>query len=159
LGLSQPIGSRPSARLQNFQVPRPNSLTRSFTVTHKSRVLEPDTCAELDLSCPRERGGEGLKVLGGAPESKTGRKHEFRALSWSVDGIDPSVRGAGGSRRARPGPALSLNDWLNSTVGRVHPAPNLRNPLPQSHDVADVPQRLDSIARQIEQIARPDTAQ
>jgi len=73
-------------------------------------------------------------------------------VSWSVDGIDPSVRERAEAAARRAG--MSLNDWLNSTVGASTP-PDLRNPLPQSHDVADVHQRLDSIARQIEQIARP----
>ena len=73
-------------------------------------------------------------------------------VSWSVDGIDPSVRERAEAAARRAG--MSLNDWLNSTIGASTP-PDLRNPLPQSHDVADVHQRLDSIARQIEQIARP----
>jgi localization factor PodJL len=73
-------------------------------------------------------------------------------VSWSVDGIDPSVRERAEAAARRAG--LSLNDWLNSTIGASTP-PDLRNPLPQSRDVADVHQRLDSIARQIEQIARP----
>jgi localization factor PodJL len=73
-------------------------------------------------------------------------------VSWSVDGIDPSVRERVEAAARRAG--MSLNDWLNSTIGDATPV-NLRGPLPQSRDVADVHQRLDSIARQIEQIARP----
>jgi localization factor PodJL len=73
-------------------------------------------------------------------------------VSWSVDGIDPSVRERVEAAARRAG--MSLNDWLNSTIGDSTP-PNPRGPLPQSRDVADVHQRLDSIARQIEQIARP----
>jgi localization factor PodJL len=73
-------------------------------------------------------------------------------VSWSVDGIDPSVRERAEAAARRAG--LSLNDWLNSTIG-VSTPPDLRDPLPQSRDVADVHQRLDSIARQIERIARP----
>jgi localization factor PodJL len=73
-------------------------------------------------------------------------------VSWSVDGIDPSVRERVEAAAHRAG--MSLNDWLNSTIGDPTP-PNPRGPLPQSRDVADVHQRLDSIARQIEQIARP----
>src|SRR5258708_12499960 len=73
-------------------------------------------------------------------------------VSWSAEGIDPSVRERAEAAARRAG--MSLNDWLNSTIGASTP-PDLRDPLPQSHDVADVHQRLDSIARQIEQIARP----
>jgi localization factor PodJL len=73
-------------------------------------------------------------------------------VAWSVDGIDPSVRERAEAAARRAG--MSLNDWLNSTIGDSM-APDLRNPPPQSRDVADVHQRLDSIARQIEQIARP----
>jgi len=73
-------------------------------------------------------------------------------VSWSVDGIDPSVRERAEAAARRAG--MSLNDWLNSTIGDSTP-PNFQNPPPQSRDVADVHQRLDSIARQIEQIARP----
>src|SRR5207237_1793567 len=52
---------------------------------------------------------------------------------------------------------MSLNDWLNSTVGQSTP-PNFRNPsVPSSatSDVADIHQRLDSITRQIERISQP----
>jgi localization factor PodJL len=73
-------------------------------------------------------------------------------VSWSVDGIDPSVRERAEAAARRAG--MSLNEWLNSTIGDSTPA-DLRNAQPPSRDVADVHQRLDSIARQIEQIARP----
>jgi localization factor PodJL len=73
-------------------------------------------------------------------------------VSWSVDGIDPSVRERVEAAARRSG--MSLNDWLNATIGDFTP-PDPRSPAPQSRDVADVHQRLDSIARQIEQIARP----
>jgi len=64
---------------------------------------------------------------------------------------------------------MSLNDWLNSTLGETAP-PNFRGPYDQrqqaphvpsqapsqeSREVADIHQRLDSITRQIEQISRP----
>jgi localization factor PodJL len=56
---------------------------------------------------------------------------------------------------------MSLNDWLNSTVGDSTP-PGLRGsdrgptmPAQEPADVADIHQRLDSITRQIEQISRP----
>jgi localization factor PodJL len=77
-----------------------------------------------------------------------------------VDGIDPSVRERAEAAAHRAG--MSLNDWLNSTLGDTTP-PNFRNPSQQrqqhpsqeSRDVADIHQRLDSITRQIEQISRP----
>ena len=75
--------------------------------------------------------------------------------SWSVDGIDPTVRERAEAAARRAG--MSLNDWLNSTVGESAP-PNLRNPsAPPSPggDVADIHQRLDSITRQIERISQP----
>jgi localization factor PodJL len=53
---------------------------------------------------------------------------------------------------------MSLNDWLNSTMGDSAP-PNFRNAEPRqfqpSRDVADIHQRLDSITRQIDQISKP----
>jgi localization factor PodJL len=79
--------------------------------------------------------------------------------SWSVDGIDPSVRDRAEAAARRAG--MSLNDWLNSTIGDAVP-PNFRNPVEQrlaaaspSRDVADIHQRLDSITSQIEQISQP----
>ena len=80
-------------------------------------------------------------------------------VSWSVDGIDPSVRERAEAAARRAG--MSLSDWLNSTLhspsGETSP-PNFRNPesqpAPISHDVADIHQRLDSITRQIEQISQ-----
>jgi localization factor PodJL len=81
-------------------------------------------------------------------------------VSWSVEGIDPSVRERAEAAARRAG--MSLNDWLNSTIGDSAP-PNFRNPPEQhfvapsqeSRDVADIHQRLDSITRQIEQISQP----
>ena len=78
-------------------------------------------------------------------------------VSWSVDGIDPSVRERAEAAARRAG--MSLSDWLNSTIGDSA-SPNFRNPMQQpasreAHDVADIHQRLDSITRQIEQISRP----
>ena len=80
-------------------------------------------------------------------------------VSWSVDGIDPSVRDRAEAAARRAG--MSLNDWLNSTIGDAVP-PNFRNPVEPrpaaaspSRDVADIHQRLDSITGQIEQISRP----
>jgi len=77
-------------------------------------------------------------------------------VSWSVDGIDPSVRERAEAAARRAG--MSLNEWLNSTVGESAP-PNFRNGEPRqfspSRDVADIHQRLDSITRQIDQISKP----
>jgi localization factor PodJL len=81
-------------------------------------------------------------------------------VSWSVDGIDPSVRERAEAAARRAG--MSLNDWLNSTIGESAPpsfrsAPDQRLAMPsqESRDVADIHQRLDSITRQIEQISKP----
>jgi localization factor PodJL len=81
-------------------------------------------------------------------------------VSWSVEGIDPSVREKAEAAAWRAG--MSLNDWLNSTIGESTP-PNFRAspdqrpmaPSQETRDVADIHQRLDSITRQIEQISRP----
>ena len=81
-------------------------------------------------------------------------------VSWSVDGIDPSVRERAEAAARRAG--MSLSDWLNSTIGesappnfRAPPEPRPAMPSQESRDVADIHQRLDSITRQIEQISRP----
>ena len=91
----------------------------------------------------------------GAPESEPDGIMNSR-VSWSVDGIDPSVRERAEAAARRAG--MSLNDWLNSTMGDTAP-PNFRNPEPRqfqpSRDVADIHQRLDSITRQIDQISKP----
>ena len=81
-------------------------------------------------------------------------------VSWSVEGIDPSVRERAEAAARRAG--MSLNDWLNSTIGESAP-PNFRDqayqrpmaPSQETRDVADIHQRLDSITRQIEQISQP----
>jgi len=67
---------------------------------------------------------------------------------------------------------MSLNDWLNSTLGETAP-PNFRGPYeqprqdqrqdprsqhmqsPESREVADIHQRLDAITQQIERISKP----
>ncbi|MCA6116133.1 SEL1-like repeat protein [Bradyrhizobium sp. WSM 1738] len=81
-------------------------------------------------------------------------------VSWSVDSIDPSVRERAEAAARRAG--MSLNDWLNSTLGESAPsnfgasaAQRPAVPGRQVPDVADIHQRLDSITRQIEQISRP----
>ena len=82
-------------------------------------------------------------------------------VSWSAEGIDPSVRERAEAAARRAG--MSLNDWLNSTIGasaapefRVsHDQPHAPLPSQDAKDVADIHQRLDSITRQIEQISHP----
>jgi localization factor PodJL len=81
-------------------------------------------------------------------------------VSWSVEGIDPSVREKAEAAARQAG--MSLSEWLNSTLGNSAPANHRNAPDPQpmlpsqeSRDVADIHQRLDSITRQIEQISRP----
>ena len=82
-------------------------------------------------------------------------------VSWSAEGIDPSVRERAEAAARRAG--MSLNDWLNSTIGASAPSDfsvpqdQPRTPLPSqdAKDVADIHQRLDSITRQIEQISKP----
>ncbi|MEA2893559.1 MAG: localization factor PodJL, partial [Bradyrhizobium sp.] len=82
-------------------------------------------------------------------------------VSWSAEGIDPSVRERAEAAARRAG--MSLNDWLNSTIGATAPSDfrvpqeQPRAPLPSqdAKDVADIHQRLDSITRQIEQISKP----
>ncbi|WP_377828453.1 hypothetical protein ACFKHW_32705 [Bradyrhizobium lupini] len=92
-------------------------------------------------------------------------------VSWSVDGIDPSVRERAEAAARRAG--MSLNDWLNSTLGETNP-PNFRGlydqrpqaqqvpsqvpshvPSQESREVADIHQRLDAITQQIERISKP----
>jgi localization factor PodJL len=81
-------------------------------------------------------------------------------VSWSVDGIDPSVRERAEAAARRAG--MSLNDWLNSTIDdsippNFHAGPEQRLDMPsqETREVADIHQRLDAITRQIEQISRP----
>lgn len=96
------------------------------------------------------------------PKSEPDRVMNSR-VSWSVDGIDPSVRERAEAAARRAG--MSLNDWLNSTLGETAP-PNFRapydqrpqappNPSAESRDVADIHQRLDAITQQIERISKP----
>src|ERR1700724_130644 len=79
-------------------------------------------------------------------------------VSWSVDGIDPSVRERAEAAARRAG--MSLSEWLNTTVGEPVAAPSRGSsdqapamPSQESRDVADIHQRLDAITRQIEQIS------
>jgi localization factor PodJL len=92
-----------------------------------------------------------------APESEPDKSMNSR-VPWSVEGIDPFVRERAEAAARRAG--MSLNDWLNCTLGDFTP-PDLRAPaeprLPsqETQEVADIHQRLDAITRQIEQITRP----
>ncbi len=74
-------------------------------------------------------------------------------VSWSVDGIDPSVRERAEAAAHRAG--MSLNDWLNSSLNT--PSNTNASAMPpaarDTHDVTDIHQRLDSITRQIERLA------
>jgi localization factor PodJL len=76
-------------------------------------------------------------------------------VSWSVDGVDPAVRERAEAAARRAG--MSLNEWLNSTLGESAP-PDFKNPSASAspaRDVADIHQRLDSITRQIDRISQP----
>ena len=72
-------------------------------------------------------------------------------VSWSVDGIDPSVRERAEAAARRAG--MSLNDWLNSSLNGSPAAQTMSPAAREAHDVADIHQRLDSITRQIERLA------
>src|ERR1700743_2795065 len=127
-------------------------LNRLFTVTGKSREVRQTTCAQFDcLFCGTRGETEGA---GAAPGSKPDQSMNSR-VSWSFDGIDPSVRERAEAAARRAG--MSLNDWLNSTRGDATP-PNFRNPAAPpspSGDAADIHQGLDSITHQIERISQP----
>lgn len=66
-------------------------------------------------------------------------------VSWSVDGIEPSVRERAEASARRAG--MSLGDWLNSAIGSPGEASR------EAQDVAEIHKRLDSIARQVEHIS------
>src|ERR1700712_3730287 len=97
-------------------------------------------------------------------------------VSWSVEGIEPSVRERAEAAARRAG--MSLGDWLNSAIAdnaQNYTSPNARPRAEQRHDehpesrpesrpmpmraalpqrdaaeVAEIHERLDAIARQIE---------
>src|SRR5258707_8046940 len=100
-----------------------------------------------------------LAAQGSATEFEPDESMNSR-VSWSAEGIDPSVRERAEAAARRAG--MSLNDWLNSTIGASAPS-DFRVPQDQpralpsedAKDVADIHQRLDSITRQIEQISKP----
>lgn len=65
-------------------------------------------------------------------------------VSWSVEGIEPSVRDRAEAAAQRAG--MSLSDWISSTLGDSRPR--------GSADVSEIHQRLDAITRHIEQISQ-----
>ncbi|MGN6411620.1 MAG: hypothetical protein ACTHK9_09240 [Nitrobacter sp.] len=73
--------------------------------------------------------------------------------SWSEDGIEPSVRERAEAAARNAG--MSLNEWLSSTVGNAVPVAQAPLASEDSHDVADIHRRLDSITRQIDQLSSP----
>src|SRR3954468_20377626 len=99
-------------------------------------------------------GGAGWSAEAEPDESMNSR------VPSSNEGIDPSVRERAEAAAQRAG--MTLNDWLNSTVGPSS-TPDHRSPQDaraaaiarETREVADIHQRLDSIARQIEQMSRP----
>src|ERR1700682_3406811 len=87
---------------------------------------EADGLRGIRLSPHQGRAGR-LKAQGVAPDSEPDESMNSR-LSWSVEGIDPSVRERAEAAARRAG--MSLSDWLNSTVGDFTP-PNLGSPTDQ----------------------------
>jgi localization factor PodJL len=80
-------------------------------------------------------------------------------VSWSNEGIDPSVRERAEAAARRAG--VSLNDWLHLTLGDSAPrnfpaAHDQRQAMPaqESREVDDIHQRLDAITRQVDQISQ-----
>src|SRR6266404_8822306 len=105
------------------------------------------------------QGRAGRPKAQAAPESKPDESMNSR-VSWSVEGIDPSVRERAEAAARCAG--MSLNDWLNSTIGDSIPPNSRASPdqrpvmlSQETRDVADIHQRLDSITLQSEQISRP----
>lgn len=63
--------------------------------------------------------------------------------------MEPSVRERAEAAARRAG--MSLEEWLNSAIGET----NAPSSAQDTHDVAEIHQRLDSIARQIDQVSHP----
>lgn len=68
--------------------------------------------------------------------------------SWGAEGLDPSVRERGTSATQRTG---APGDWMNA------PAQRQLSPH-EARDIAEIHQRLDSIARQVEQLSQHPAA-
>ncbi|PZA11435.1 hypothetical protein DNX69_19375 [Rhodopseudomonas palustris] len=82
-------------------------------------------------------------------------------VSWSIEEIEPSVREKAEAAAKRAG--LSLTDWINAQLGEAAPQPAAdhshipsRPAMPErsASEVAEIHQRLDTIARQIDRISR-----
>ena len=84
---------------------------------------------------------------GRQPASGTGQGMAFHQ-SWGAEGLDPSVRERGASATQRTG---APGDWMNA------PAQRQLSPH-EARDIAEIHQRLDSIARQVEQLSQHPAA-
>src|SRR6202171_5491901 len=111
---------------------------------------EADGLRGIRLSPHQGRAGR-LKAQGVAPESEPDESMNSRG-SWSVEGIDPSVRERAEAAARRAG--MSLSDWLNSTIGesappsfRSIPDPQPMLPSRETQDVPDIHHRLGSLTR------------
>src|SRR5215210_6308025 len=102
----------------------------------------------------REAVGAGY-----APEFEPDESMNSR-VSWSAEGIDPSVRERAEAAARRAG--MSLNDWLNSTIGEATP-PNFRDPYAQPQQAfAQEARAVDDISRldaRLSQISNPPPRQ
>jgi hypothetical protein len=90
-----------------------------------------------------------------APGSKPGKSMKSR-LSWSVEGVDPSVRERAEAAARHAG--LSLGDWLNATVDKTladFPKPPAPLPGQDARNVAEIHRQLAAVTNHIEQISRP----
>jgi len=138
------IGRRRPGRFPakvTFMAARPQFLNPLFTVTRKKSGSEGRRAArQFDCLFTGTRGeAEGRMCRAG------GRKPDLSMnsrVSWSVDGIDPSVprKRARGRPRARAG--MSLSDWLNSHHWRIPPprifaAPQSQPPVAPSQESRD----------------------
>src|SRR6202011_2838616 len=68
-------------------------------------------------------------------------------VSWSVESIDPSVRDRAEAAARRAG--MSLNDWLNSTIGDSTPPDFRAGPNPRPAPRNDAPRNEPGVARQL----------
>src|SRR5262249_4236417 len=115
----------PTRKLYSRAAPNLNPF---FTVTGKSRG-SGRTCRAHSGHLPSGTREE-LKAPPEAPEM--GPDENMNSRAWSVDGIDPTVRERAEAAARRAG--MSLNDWLNSTVGDAAPTTS-RSAVPPKADV------------------------
>lgn len=82
-------------------------------------------------------------------------------VSWSIEEIEPSVREKAEAAAKRAG--MSLTDWINAQIGEAAPQPAADRPhipgrptMPErsASEVAEIHQRLDAIAHQIDRMSR-----